>query len=231
MAKQPALSKSRSPEIIVFWTRRTSLCNDCGDELEPGSFIPLRGDVALCLECADLHHLVFLPRGDTALTRRATKNSGLRAVVVRWATARKRYERQGILVEEEALQQAEMECEADAERRATRRARTAVQLDQADRAYVERFAAAIRERYPHCPEGAELEIARHACSKYSGRVGRSGAAKRFDAEAIDLAVRAHVRHRHTDYDDLLMKGWERNDARLAVGSAVDQVLATWQAGS
>ena len=39
-------------------------------------------------------------------------------------------------------------------------------------------------------------MAKHACEKYSGRVGRSAAAKSFDATAIDLAVKAHVRHTH-----------------------------------
>src|SRR5205823_5758609 len=102
-----------------------------------------------------------------------------RAVVVRWATARSRYERQGILVEDEALERAEAESEADAGRRAAQRARAAVQREQADREYIERFARTVRKWYPNCPEGTELEIARHACKKYSGRVGRSGAAKRF----------------------------------------------------
>ena len=45
-------------------------------------------------------HLVFLARGDVALTRRAGKYSTLRAVVLRFSRSRKRYERQGILVEE-----------------------------------------------------------------------------------------------------------------------------------
>ena len=69
----------------------------------------------LCLACADLDHLVFLPAGDAALTRRAKKASGLSAVVVRWSRTRKRYERQGLLVEEPALEQAEQQCLADEE--------------------------------------------------------------------------------------------------------------------
>jgi len=70
------------------------------------------------LFCADLAHLEYLPSGNTALTRRATKHSPLRAVVVQWARARKRYERQGILVTVEALCRAEEECLADEDRRA-----------------------------------------------------------------------------------------------------------------
>jgi hypothetical protein len=68
---------------------------------------------ALCLECADLDHLVFLPSGITALTQRAKKNSKLHAVVLRWARKRRRYERQGLLVEEAALERAETQCLAD----------------------------------------------------------------------------------------------------------------------
>ncbi len=67
----------------------------------------MEGERPLCLTCADLDHLVYLPRGDTALTRRARKHSALSAVVVRFSRARKRYERQGVLVEESALEQAE----------------------------------------------------------------------------------------------------------------------------
>jgi hypothetical protein len=70
---------------------------------------------ALCLSCGDLDHLIFLPSGDAALTRRARKHSTLSAVVLKWSRARNRYERQGLLVEEEALKKAEEECLADQE--------------------------------------------------------------------------------------------------------------------
>ena len=59
------------------------------------------------LDCADVGHLVFLPSGDAALTRRATRFSGLSAVVVRWSSSRKRCERQGIPAEAEAIECAE----------------------------------------------------------------------------------------------------------------------------
>jgi len=62
----------------------------------------MEGPGPLCLGCADLDHLVFLAAGDAALTRRAKKASALSAVVVRFIRARKRYERQGILVDEPA---------------------------------------------------------------------------------------------------------------------------------
>ena len=83
------------------------------DELLRGNYLFLEQGKPLCLACADLDHLVFLPAGNTALTRRARKHSPLSAVVVRFSRSRKRYERQGILVTEVALDQAEEECAAD----------------------------------------------------------------------------------------------------------------------
>jgi hypothetical protein len=170
---------------------------------------------------------VFVERGDAALTRRATRYSALQAVVVRFSRARKRYERQGVLVEEAALSKAEAECFSDADARAAARERSAVRQQQLDVAYVEAFARRVGELYPGCPRDAQQAIAEHACQKYSGRVGRSAAAKELDAEAVELAVRAHVRHAHTPYDRLLAQGADRGDARREVASLVEALLGRW----
>lgn len=221
--------KTKQSDIVVFWVRRDTACEDCGEELPSGSLIHVVDRVARCLDCADLGHLVYLPRGDAALTRRASKHSKLRAVVVQWSRTRKRYERQGILVEEAALEKAEAECVADAEERAARRERAAEYRERRELRYVHEFARAIRELYPRCPADTASEIAEHACRKHSGRIGRTAAAKTFSTEAVDLAVRAHVRHRYTTYDDHLMAGWDRDLAREAVRDDVEQVLVDWQA--
>src|SRR5207237_10442072 len=124
-------------------------------------------------------HLEFLPRGDTAVTRRASKYSRLRAVVVQWSRTRKQYERQGILAEPEAIERAEAESLADADYRERPRHRAAGRREELDQEDVCAFARAIREQFPACPEGVETPIAEHACLKHSGRVGRSAAAKTF----------------------------------------------------
>jgi len=183
---------------------------------------------ALCLASADLDHLAFLPSGEAALTRRACKHSALAAVVLKWSRARKHYERQGVLVEEAALAIAEQECLADGDARTRRQAREAEQRAELDREYIEHFARRVRDLFPGCPAGREIPIAEHACRKYSGRVGRSAAAKRFDEEAVRLAVIAHVRHVETGYDDLLAHGYERRDARAQVEAVVRDVLRGWQ---
>jgi hypothetical protein len=219
--------KVKSDDLVVFEILRDSTCAECGEELGKGRWLRLERERALCLSCADLGHLVFLSRGDAALTRRAGRYSTLKAVVVRFSRARKRYERQGVLVEENALARAEQACLADADARARLRERRAERDAQLDADYRDEFARRIRALYPGCPEAESVGIAEHACRKYSGRVGRTAEAKRFDAEAISLAVNAHVRHVHTEYDRLLGTGWERHEARDHVRSTIEQVVAKW----
>ena len=60
-------------DIVVFSILKPSVCAECGAELLKSSMLRMEKDKPLCLECADLDHLVFLPRGDTALTRRSRK--------------------------------------------------------------------------------------------------------------------------------------------------------------
>jgi hypothetical protein len=218
----------KSKDIVVFMVRRDSECAECKQELWKGRFIRLMDGKALCLECADLDHLEYLPRGDAAVTRRAGKYSPLRAVVVRWSRTRNRYERQGTLVAREAIERAEQECLADAEARGRRQEREAERRAIEDEEYRAKFALAIREQYPGCPAEEASAIADHACRKHSGRVGRSAAAKELGADAIALAVRAHVRHVHTGYDEILMQTDDRSHARSVVHDEVALILSAWQ---
>jgi hypothetical protein len=222
---------SKGNDIVVFISTRNATCWECKQELGRRAWITLdRKKNALCLNCADLDHLVFLPSGDAALTRRSRKYSGLSAVVVKWSSARKRYERQGLLIENEALERAEKECAVDEETRKLARARAAARRAELDLEYIQRFAGCVREIYVYCPTGRENLIAEHACRKYSGRVGRSAAAKALDEAAVRLAVSAHVRHAETNYDELLLKGFERWDARQKVYPEVSRTLDLWEYG-
>jgi hypothetical protein len=218
-------------DLTVFITNRDATCDECHEELGRGAWITLGdGGRALCLTCADLDHLAFLPAGDPSPTRRARARSTLSAVVLRWSRARERYERQGLLVEAAALDQAEAERLSDADARARRREREAERRAELDRDYLMSFAGRVRELFPGAPPGREQDIAEHACRKYSGRVGRSAAAKALDAEAVRLAVVAHVRHHETEYDALLASGLGRQEARERVAAGVDEVLLHWQSG-
>ena len=218
-----------TPDLTVFITSRDATCDECREDLGRGAWITLgAGGRAFCLACADLDQLVFLPADDAALTRRARAHSTLSAVVLKWSRARKRYERQGLLVEAGALARAETECLSDADARARRRERDAERRTELDRDYLASFAGCVRELFPGAPPEREHEIAEHACRKYSGRVGRSAAAKALDPEAVRLAVAAHVRHRETNYDELLGSGLDRHEARDRVALQVGEVLRRWQ---
>ena len=234
-------------EVIVFIVRRPDgHCAECGEELLSGQMIvperkrqagteaaetaeaaeaSARG--ALCLECAGLARLEFLPRGDAATTRRAAKYSPLRAVVLKWSTARKQYERQGILASAEAIERAEAECLADAPLRERRQLRDAARRSALDADFVEQFAQAVLRQFPACPPAQARDVAAHACVRSSGRVGRCAAAKDLDDHAVRLAVVAHVRHVHTKYESLLARGMDRLDAREAIRGDVDDVLERW----
>ncbi len=129
-------------DIKVFISHRESTCGECGEDLGHKAWITLERDRgALCLSCADLDHLVFLPSGDAALTRRSKKHSTLSAVVLKWSRARKSY----------------------------------------------------------------------------------------DEAAIRLAVIAHLRHRETEYDTLLSKGYDRSSARALVEETIYTILDQWEA--
>lgn len=182
----------------------------------------------LCMDCADLGHLEFLPRGNTALTRRARKASQLSAVVVQWSRTRKRYERQGILAEAEAIAQAEQACLSDSDARERRRVREAQRRAVEDEQFVADLVMAIRDQFPGCPPERAVRIAQHAGVRSSGRVGRTSAGRALHADAVRLAVVAAVRHQDTRYDELLMDGIPRDDARELVRSDIDTVLASWR---
>ncbi len=226
------MQESDNNQLKVFISSRESTCDECGTDLGSHAWIVLKGEKgATCLTCADLDHLVFLPSGDTALTRRSRKHSGLSAVVLKWSRSRQRYERQGLLVENEALERAEQECQADAAQREMRRGQASLRRAELDDEYIRQFAAHVRELFPNCPRGRETLIAEHACRKYSGRVGRSDAARNFDAQAVRLAVAAHIRHQETNYDELLSSMVERSVARSKVRDTVTEILTLWEQGA
>jgi hypothetical protein len=144
---------------------------------------------------------------------------------------RNRYERHGILVENDAVEQAARQCLDDAEVRTQRRNHDRVRRAAVDEKFRDAFAAAILEQFPGCPPVRADAIAYHTALRGSGRIGRSAAARALDPDAIRLAVTASVRHVDTDYDDLLMAGVDRDDARDRVCDRVDHILATWRDGA
>jgi hypothetical protein len=227
-SSEPVVERPAKPRpLTVISTHDAWTCASCGD---PGDLLLKDKKGGICLDCADLGHLEFLPSGDAALTRRATKASRLSAVVVRWSTRRNRYERQGILAEPAAIEQAAQECLSDADVRERRRAREQSRRAVQDESFRGEFALAIREQFPGCPVERAEAIALHAAARGSGRVGRSAAGRALDSDAVRLAVVASVRHVDTDYDELLMAGVDRESARAQVNRRVEDVVDAWRDG-
>jgi hypothetical protein len=221
----PARRPGKQPDLLVILPLKDWACAGCGGT---GDFLTMEDAGPLCLTCADMDHLIFVPAGDAALTRRARQASSLSAVVVRWSRSRKRYERQGILAEEPALGQAEDQCLADEEARLRRRERDRERRTGQDVAFQARMAEEIMRLFPGCPGRRATAIAQHAGLRGSGRVGRSAAGRALDEEAVTLAVVASVRHEDTPYDSLLMSGIPRAAARDQVRPTIDHVLSSWR---
>lgn len=212
--------------LVVIQALRKKHCAECRSG--PLALLVLEDGVPRCLDCVDLGHLVFLPRGDTALTRRSWEESSLSAVVVRFDRRRSRYERQGVLVEEAALARAEDRCLADAEARRRRRVRDARRRAEEDARFMDAFATEIRRLFPGCPAGRAGAIAAHASVRGSGRVGRSAAGRALSEVAVTSAVIASVRHLDTPYDRFRMSGVPRYEARRRIAPVVERTLREWR---
>jgi hypothetical protein len=219
---------TKQEDLVVFQIVRDSQCSECGVELLRDDFLFKEKERVLCMACADLDELVFLPSGDAAVTRRARKYSKLAAVVVRFSRSRGRYERQGLLVNEEAIEQAETECLADAEMRERRRERSALRAAEQDQELTAAMTAKIMELFPGCPPSEAHAIAAHTTVRSSGRVGRSAQGRALDDNSVTLAVVASVRHRHTNYDELLMSGVDRENARNRIREKLEDILDSWR---
>jgi hypothetical protein len=98
---------SRAPELVVIVPLKAEWkCHHCGGT---GDLLIMEKPGPACLRCVGLDDLEFLPAGDALLTRRVKAKSARRAVVVRFSRTRRRYERQGLLVEPQALADAQRE--------------------------------------------------------------------------------------------------------------------------
>ncbi|MEU4623188.1 DUF2293 domain-containing protein [Actinoplanes sp. NPDC023801] len=218
--------QSKPPDLVVVQALTSFTCTGCGRT--DAGLLMMEDAGPHCLDCVDLGHLVFLPAGDAALTRRARKASRLSAVVVRFSGTRRRNERQGLLVEEAAVEQAERECLSDEEARARRRERDRERRAVADERFQAELAEHIGRLFPGCPPRRAAEISLHTGTRGSGRVGRSAAGRALDPDAVTRAVIASIRHADTAYDELLMAGVPREEARQRIRADIDRVLHRWR---
>lgn len=158
----------------------------------------------------------FLKKGNpfmTALCRRKTLDAKKTLYVVV-----KQGKQEGLRAPKWILHQVFSEEKATRERR-----RGAV--ERRDAATEDAFATTIKKLFAKIPEEDLDKIVRHALRKRSGRVGRTGKLD-LDRKAY-LAVQAHIRHRHTDYDKITKESKDRDAARDATRGEVSRVLVEW----
>jgi hypothetical protein len=100
-----AAKAGRAPELMVIQPlNREWRCHRCGGS---GDLLIMENPGPACLRCAGLDDLAFLAAGDALLTRPVKAKSARFSVVVRFSKSRRRYERQGLLVEPQALTEAQ----------------------------------------------------------------------------------------------------------------------------
>ncbi|KAL1892003.1 hypothetical protein Sste5346_007347 [Sporothrix stenoceras] len=117
-----------------------------------------------------------------------------------------------------------------------------------DAALAATFKKALLARYPKVPADTVPEIVQHALKKRQRRVARTSTLD--EDQRVQLAVRAHIRHRWTDYDKILREGdkikgrksekkgkrghdrtqRQRREARAAIMGRVDAIEREWAGG-
>ena len=98
----------RAPDLVVIQPLKAWTCYRCGGS---GDLLIMEPPGPACLRCVGLDDLEFLPGGNALLTRRAKAKSARHAVVVRFSKSRRRYERQGLLVEPQPLAEVRRQLE------------------------------------------------------------------------------------------------------------------------
>jgi hypothetical protein len=101
----------RPPELVVVMPLKPDWkCHRCGGT---GALLVMEDPGPACLRCVGMDDLEFVQSGDALLTRRLKAKSARGAVVVRFSRSRKRYERQGILVEPQILAEVQEQLAKD----------------------------------------------------------------------------------------------------------------------
>lgn len=177
----------------------------------------------------------LLPRGDTSLTRRVRK--GPYWVLMKKA---KRYSVElGTLAPEQNIEEAFEELGGREAAAARMEDKEKTQRRREER-MTEMLGDSIRTLFPEMPDEDVEEVL--GISRRGGAVGSAQWLYFSNLEemraaydhAAALAVRAHVRHRYTDYDERLDRSPDdketRVEARRAAAPAIDEKLREWGAG-
>lgn len=112
-----------------------------------------------------------------------------------------------------------------ADHRATIGTRAAA-VDKRDAAIADEFQTALVKEFPDMPKDQIPVLLKQTLAKRQRRVGRTSTKNL--TERVRLAVYAHARHCHTNYDQLLRDGVAREDARKRIFAKVRGVVKHWR---
>ncbi|KAH6627570.1 hypothetical protein F5144DRAFT_576273 [Chaetomium tenue] len=104
-------------------------------------------------------------------------------------------------------------------------AQRAAAVQKRDAVIEDNFEETIMKLFPKIPKTEVPQILKHSLKKHSRRVGRTGTVALQDR--VKLAVRAHIRHVHTEYDELLKHGASRPIAREKIWDRLNEVARQW----
>lgn len=159
----------------------------------------------------------FLKKGNTFMTALCRKKTFAAKKTLFVVT--KRGKQEGLRAPKGVLQYVRSKEKETREKR-----RGAVQ--RRDAATEDAFEAATLKLFPKIPKQDLTTILKRTLRKRSGRVGRTG---KLDLDKkVYLAVQAHARHCHTNYDKLLAQASQNRDAaRRAIRDRVSKLLIEW----
>jgi hypothetical protein len=98
-------------------------------------------------------------------------------------------------------------------------------VQKRDSADIAKASTEVIAQFRKIPAAEKELVLKHGFKKHSGRVGRTSSISL--AKKVTLAVIAHIRHKHTEYDALLRAGEERGVARKSTWKKIEGVMNQW----
>lgn len=164
----------------------------------------------------------FVPKGNVYITGNCRKQAQ-RAQETVHLVVNAKHNQIGIAVPEQIhddVRRMEFETRADRAKNVERR----------DASIEKEFEKVIRHEFPHIPAASLPQVLHKALKKGKGKVGRTSTLNM--RQKAHLAVRAHIRHCHTAYDQLMRSSrgsLPKQEAREAVKDQVNSIARAWAA--
>lgn len=160
---------------------------------------------------------VFVPKGDVYITLNVRKRTHASENTL-YVVLDKNKHPIGLRCPAEIYEHVKHDAEAT-------KARREQAVESRDAVVKDGFEAELLRLFPKAPKADVEQILKRTLQKRKRRVGRT-ATLDLDAK-VQLAVKAHIRHCHTDYDSLLRSNTSKEKARRMISPEVEKVARSW----